>query len=235
MIKSLIKCFIGAAMLTATTAFAQTTTMSDKKLNILTLGDSNGSFPHSWPVQIKLALPNAEVFNISKSGRTVGFVNNGDTTLNALMVINESLKKAAEHTGSAPYDFVVIDLGTNDGKAVFADKQKEVPANYEKLIKTIQGSSYGVINHAKIVIISPTPYGSKAEGTEKYAGGSARVKAMSVAFEKIAKKYHCLFVNGLEIKGLDIETQTADGLHLDATASRRLIEPVVNAMLAAKK
>ena len=76
---------------------AQDVTVSKKDLNILTLGDSNGTFPWSWPQQIKLALPNAQVFNISKSGRTIGFVNNGDSSLNSLLVIDENLKKAAEN------------------------------------------------------------------------------------------------------------------------------------------
>lgn len=210
---------------------AQTTVLSDKKLNILTLGDSNGTFAWSWPKQLQTALPNATVFNISKSGRTIGFLNNGDSTLNSLLVINENLKKAADATGDKPYDYIIIDLGTNDGKAVFADRQQEVPVNYTKLINTIKTCKYVTINKAKIVIISPTPYGSKAESTEKYKGGSARVQAMSEAFKKIARQNHCIFVNGLQIPGLDIETQTPDGLHLDATASRKLIEVVVATML----
>src|SRR5690349_14635133 len=77
---------------------AQSSVLSDKQLNIFTLGDSNGTFPYSWPKQLQLALPNAQVFNISKSGRTIGFVNNGDSTLNSLLVINEILKKAADFT-----------------------------------------------------------------------------------------------------------------------------------------
>jgi lysophospholipase L1-like esterase len=215
----------------STAAFAQSTALSDKKLNILTLGDSNGTFAWSWPKQLQLALPNATVFNISKSGRTVGFLNNGDSTLNSLSVIAENLKKAADATGDKPYDYIILDLGTNDGKAVFADRQQEVPVNYAKLINTIKTCSYATISKAKIVIISPTPYGSKAESTEKYKGGSARVLAMSEAFKTIAKQNHCIFVNGLQIPGLDIETQTPDGLHLDGVASRKLIEVVVAAML----
>lgn len=217
--------------LTSVTLLAKSQPMSDKKLSILTLGDSNGSFPHSWPQQIKLALPNADVFNISKSGRTIGFVNNGDTTLNSLMVLNENLKKAADNAGDKPYDYIVIDLGTNDGKAVFAARQQEVAVNMQTLISRIQNCGYPVISKAKIIIISPTPYGSKAESTEKYAGGGQRVLAMSKEFKKIAKKNHCLFVNGLEVAGIDIETMTADGLHLDATASRKLTEPVVALMI----
>lgn len=198
--------------------------------NVLTLGDSNGSFPYSWPKQLELAMPGAAIFNISKSGRTIGFVNNGDTTLNSLLMIDENLKKAADHTKDQSYDFIVLDLGTNDGKAVFANRQNEVPGNLETLIRKIRGCPYTTINKATIIIIAPTPYGSKAEATEKYAGGNKRVEAMSKAFEKIARRNGCLFVNGYKTPGLNIETMTADGLHLDSTASRKLIEPVVQLM-----
>jgi polygalacturonase/lysophospholipase L1-like esterase len=206
---------------------AQTTASYDTQINIFTLGDSNGTFPESWPKQLKLALPYAQVFNISKSGRTIGFVNNGDSSLNSLLVIDENLKKAADFTKDRSFDFIVIELGTNDAKAVFADRQKEVPANLDRLIKKIKSSYYPTINKAKIIIIAPPPYGLKAEATEKYAGGGKRVEKMSKAFKKVAKKNNCLFVNGYKTPGLDINTMTTDGLHLDATASNKLIEPVV--------
>lgn len=205
--------------------------MSKKKLNIFTLGDSNGTFPYSWPTQLGAALPDATVFNISKSGRTIGFLNLGDSTLNSLLVIDENLKKAAAFTKDRPFDYIVMDLGTNDGKAVFADRQKEVPRNLEKLIQKIKNSPYLTINSAKIIVISPTPYGAKAEATEKYKGGGRRVKAMSKAFKKVAKRNGCLFVNGYKTPGLDIETMTADGLHLDAAGSKKLIAPVVALMM----
>lgn len=209
---------------------AQTTVISEKALNIFTLGDSNGTFPYSWPQQLKLALPNAQVFNISKSGRTIGFVNLGDSTLNSLMMIDENLKKAADFIKDRPFDFIVIELGTNDGKAVFADRQKEVPDNLDKLIKRIKNCDYASVNKARIIIISPPPYGLKAEATEKYRGGNERVEKMSKEFKKIAKRNHCIFVNGYKIPGLDIETMTSDGLHLDTKGSRLLIELLVKQM-----
>ena len=202
----------------------------DKKLNILTLGDSNGTFAHSWQKQLESALPHAAVFNISKSGRTIGFVNNGDSTLNSLLVIDENLKKAAQHTESRPYDFIILELGTNDAKAVFANRQKEVADNLNHLIKKIRQSSFSVINQAKIIIISPPPYGLKAEVMEKYKGGNKRVKKMSKAFKKVAKQNGCIFVNGYETPGLNINTMTSDGLHLNSLASKKLIEPVIKAM-----
>lgn len=221
-----IRCCILLLLFTTVDKPASTTMAPQKQLNIFTLGDSNGTFPYSWPQQLKLALPDAQVFNISRSGRTIGFVNNGDSTLNSLLMIDDNLKKAAEFTKDRPYDFIVLQLGTNDGKAVFADRQKEVPANMEKLIQKIKGCSYSTINKATIIIIAPPPYGIKAEATEKYAGGNDRVKNMSEAFEKIAKQNNCLFVNGYKTPGLDINSMTADGLHLDSVASKKLIEPV---------
>jgi lysophospholipase L1-like esterase len=195
--------------------------------NIFTLGDSNGTFPYSWPNQLKLALPGATVFNISKSGRTVGFVNNGDSSLNSLLVIDDNLKKAADFTKDRPFDFIVIELGTNDAKAVFNERQREVPANLDKLIKKIKKSQYAAINNARIIIISPPPYGIKADTLAKYAGGNKRVKKMSKTFKKVAKRNHCSFVNGYKTPGLDINAMTVDGLHLDAEASKKLIAPVV--------
>ena len=209
---------------------AQTPATSDKPLNIFTLGDSNGTFPQSWPRQLELALPRAQVFNISKSGRTIGFVNNGDSTLNSLLVIDENLRKAAEFTKDRPFDFVVLELGTNDAKAVFADRQKEVPVNLETLIHKINTCPYPAIRQARIIIISPPPYGTKAEALAKYQGGNARVSSMAKAFQKVARRTHSLFVNGYKTPGLDINTMTADGLHLDADGSRRLVAPVLAVM-----
>ncbi|MBO2009953.1 SGNH/GDSL hydrolase family protein [Hymenobacter negativus] len=206
---------------------AQTPAASDKALNIFTLGDSNGTFPHSWPKQLELALPRAQVFNISKSGRTIGFVNNGDSTLNSLLVIDENLRKAAEFTKDRPFDFVVLEMGTNDAKAVFADRQREVPANLETLIHKIKTCPYPAIRQARIIIISPPPYGTKAEALPKYQGGGQRVSNMATNFQKVAKRTHSLFVNGYKTPGLDSNTMTADGIHFDAAGSKLLIAPVL--------
>jgi len=215
----------------AVSAQTATTAISDKQLNILTLGDSNGTFAFSWPVQLKAALPNAQINNISKSGRTIGFLNNGDSTLNSLAVIDLNLKKAADMTGTKPYDFIVMEIGTNDGKAVYAARQAEIPGNLEKLIHKIKDCPNPVISKAKIILISPPPYGSKAESTEKYAGGNARMKALNDTFKTLAKKTGCLYISGYTIPGMDMETMSADGLHMDAVASRKLIEPVVALMI----
>jgi hypothetical protein len=54
---------------------------------------------------------------------------------------------------------------------------------------------------------------------------------MSSTFKQVAKRTGCRFVNGYKTPGLNINTMTADGLHLDAAGSRQLILPVL-AMLS---
>lgn len=201
-------------------------------LRIFTLGDSNGTFADSWPVQLQKAYPKAKLFNISKSGRTIGFVNNGDSTLNSLFVIKENLRKAIAHAQGKPYQFIILQLGTNDAKAVFANRQNEVADNLERLVREINTNPDPVIGRAKIIIVSPPPYGAKTERTEKYKGGDARVKAMSEAFAAIAKRNGCLFVNGYSTPRLNMEAMSTDGLHLDAFGSRLLMEPVVQLIAA---
>lgn len=200
---------------------------NDKKLNLFALGDSNGTYPHSWPKQLEQVLA-ANVVNISKSGRTIGFINNGDSSLNSLLVIHENIEKAATAIGDGSFDFVILVLGTNDAKAVFAERQKEVPVNLETLLRSIKECKYNAVRNAKIIIVSPIPYGTKAEATEKYKGGRARVEKMSRSFRKIARKHGCLFVNGFETIGADIETMTTDGIHLDDAGSKKLIKPIVD-------
>lgn len=206
---------------------ARTPAPARRTLNVFTLGDSNGIQPYSWPKQLELARPNTRVFNISRSGRTIGFVNNGDSSLNSLLVIEEHMRQAAAFTRDWPFDYVVLALGTNDAKAVFADRQQEVPANLEKLIQRIQRSPHPAVSEARIIIIGPPPQGRKAEATPKYQGGNPRVAGMSEAFREVARRTHCQFVDGYRTPGLDIETMSADGIHLDAAGSRKLLAPVL--------
>ena len=57
------------------------------------------------------------------------------------------------------------------------------------------------------------------------------MKALNDTFKTLAKKTGCLYISGYTTPGLDMETMSADGLHMDAIGSRKLIEPVVAAMI----
>jgi lysophospholipase L1-like esterase len=212
--------------LMALTSVAQTAA----PLRILAIGDSNGTFPYSWPLQLKNLIPNAEVYNNSRSGRTVGFVNNGDSTLNELLTLDRDLKKAADFAGSRPFDYIVIALGTNDAKAVFAPRQNEVAANLETLITRIRNSTYSSVNKAKILIIAPPPYGAKTESQEKYVGGRQRVEKMKATFKTVAEKNGCLFADAFTLMEPFIDTMTADGLHMNAEAQGKFAGLVAGAI-----
>jgi acyl-CoA thioesterase-1 len=53
---------------------------------------------------------------------------------------------------------------------------------------------------------------------------------MAKTFQKVAHRTHSLFINGYKMPGLNINTMTADGLHLDAAGSRLLVAPVLAIM-----
>jgi len=57
------------------------------------------------------------------------------------------------------------------------------------------------------------------------------LKTKKTSLLPAAEKNNTLFVNGCKTPGLDINRMTNDGLHLDAVASKKLIEPVVKLMM----
>lgn len=112
---------------------------AQKKLTILTIGDSNGTFEYSWPQQLKKSLPNSTVINKSISGNTIGFDNLDRAELNTVKNINRYLEEVFKEIGSPKnFDYVFINLGTNDTKRIFVDRQKEVPENMSLLIRLIR-------------------------------------------------------------------------------------------------
>ena len=107
-------------------------------LKILTIGDSNGAFDFGWPQQMMKLLPFSTIINKSVSGNTIGFDNLDKPQLNTLKNINSYMDEAFFKLGlKAELDFIFIDLGSNDAKSVFKDRQKEVAANMAKLLQKI--------------------------------------------------------------------------------------------------
>ncbi|MDD3319861.1 MAG: GDSL-type esterase/lipase family protein [Paludibacter sp.] len=196
----------------------------NKRLHILTLGDSNGTFSYGWPQQLKDEIPYVDVLSISRVGKTIGFNNNGDSTLNQLATLENDLLNANIYIGLEEYDYIVIGLGTNDAKYDFRNNQNEVYANLELLIKRLQTFQYKSISMAKIVIKSPTPYGIKSQSQAKYVGGNDRVKEMNTRFKEIAQKYNCIFVDTFTSLCNDIEILSNDGLHLNEVGQKKIAD-----------
>ena len=72
-------------------------------------------------------MPESSIVNLSESGRTIGFDNNGRERLNALKNIDSYLDKA--QVEKKRYDYIIVCLGTNDSKKMFDSRQEEVSEN----------------------------------------------------------------------------------------------------------
>lgn len=187
-----------------------------QQLNVLTIGDSNGTFPYSWPQQLKKLLPYSNVVNRSISGNTIGFDNNGREDLNTLKNIKRYLDESYAELGEGQeFDYLLINLGTNDTKKVFEKRQQEVYANFEKLIE--QTRNYMTGNgkaEPQICWVSPSPMDEEKALQEKYGGGDRRVQRNNEKFARLSARHQISFINSYPVLKVGFESKTDDGVHL---------------------
>ncbi len=185
-------------------------------LNVITIGDSNGAFKFGWPHQLMKLLPYSNVINHSIAGNTIGFDNLGRKDLNTLRNIDDYLEDACEKLGKNQHpDYLFIDLGTNDTKQIFKDRQSEVAANYNNLLDKIQHwfQSHH-IKQPKICVITPSPMDEQMIDTVKYGGGDERIRVNNVAFKKVAEEHHVDFLDTYDQLKNNFSGKTIDGVHL---------------------
>ena len=145
------------------------TPVTDEKnlqiLNILIIGDSNAAAEFGYPYQLCKLLPYSTIINKSISGNTIGFDNLDQEKLNTLKKIDYDLEETYSFLGKdKELDYILIGLGTNDTKRIFADRQKEVSKNLSQLIKMVK---HYITDHKRKIpincIVSPPPMdGQKA-------------------------------------------------------------------------
>lgn len=191
-----------------------------KPLKILTLGDSNGALPDGWVTQLKKIRANDSIFNISISGNTIGFDNNGRRSLNTLKNIRGYMEKAFSSMGKI--DKIVIMLGTNDCKAVFRDSLDVATDNMRKLISEIKIFARDHKFKTEIYIVSPPPFGPDEMLEEKYKGGMERVKWLNKKLELVAAREKSIFINSCDILQPVFRMLTSDGVHLNAEGQRMI-------------
>ncbi|MBN1107898.1 MAG: hypothetical protein JXR66_09950 [Bacteroidales bacterium] len=197
----------------------------NKSLNILTIGDSNGALPFGWVSQLKQIRTNDTIFNISISGNTIGFNNNGRSSLNTLSNIEGYMNTAYEKLSHI--DRIIFMIGTNDCKAVFRDSLHVVPGNMRKLIAGVKKITEMHNNRPVIYIVSPPPFGPDEMVGEKYAGGMARVSQLNKQLEIIAKEESVIFINTCHILEPVFRQLTSDGVHLNAEG-QKMIALIIN-------
>ncbi len=186
-------------------------------LNILTIGDSNGSFEYGWSQQMVKLLPYSTIINKSISGNTIGFDNLDKPELNTLRNVQQYLDDAYNKiSAGAELDFIFLGIGTNDAKVVFKDRQKEVVVNMNTLVQQIK--NHVVAHHKKmpvICIISPPPMDEQKIDKMKYGGGDLRLQRNNRQFSKIASTNQVYFLNTYDRLKENFGIKTIDGIHLN--------------------
>lgn len=180
----------------------------------LTIGDSNGYGPKAWPAQLQRIMPSVQVINHSIPGNTIGFDNLGRKQLNTLRNIHQYLVETEKQVDGRVPQHILIWLGTNDAKKVFANRQQEVKKNMESLIDSIRNYYHQRHQKANITLISPPPMAPDYFILEKYHGGDKRLATTTKVFEQIAKEKHCGFINIYKPFHPIFMAMTKDGVHL---------------------
>ena len=209
---------------------AQLVQNSVKKVHVLTIGDSNGTFDFSWPQQLKKLLPQSTIVNKSISGNTIGFDNNDRVELNTIKNINRYLEEAFNEIGNQNnFDFILINLGTNDTKVVFNERQQEVHQNFTTLIQLIKEylNDHQKLN-TKICFITPAPMDELKVKVEKYGGGDLRVQENNEIFKNLVSKLNIGFINTYTPLKNDFSEKTTDGVHFNEKAQIQMAKEIVN-------
>ena len=197
----------------------------DYPLRIFTIGDSNGNNPGGWVDQLKAALPQSDIYNLSQGGRTIGFDNNGPEGLNALRNVDSYIAEARKQPGGK-YDFVIVCLGTNDAKADFASRQEEVTANFEKLLDRIVKARLTGKTEGSLVFVTPPPMGTE-NMLAKYAGGNERLGELVPKLKKIAEEKGFAVIDVYHPLQKVFRTYAADGVHMSPAGQRIVSRKIV--------
>ena len=188
----------------------------------LVIGDSNGAMPGNWVVQLQKLRPADSICNLSISGNTIGFKNNGQDTLNTLHNIEGYLLMGEKELGGI--DRIIFLIGTNDCKAVFDSLQTEVPRNMEKLISVTIEYFRQRKNIPEVLIVTPPPMAADSLLTEKYKGGEERIRHFIPAFREVAEKHSLVFVNIHDSLAAEFMILNTDGVHLNEQGYKKVAE-----------
>ena len=205
-----VACF---TLLASGSGLSDTQKHKENSLKILAIGDSNGALPDGWVTQLRKIRTNDTIFNISISGNTIGFYNNGRKALNTLVNISAYMDKAYARLGKI--DIVIMMIGTNDCKSVFKDSLSLVPGNMKKLIDGIRLGARLHKENPLIFIVSPPPFGPDQLVGEKYAGGLERVRQLNERLASMVKDEKIYFIDSFHILLPVFNSLSVDGVHLN--------------------
>jgi lysophospholipase L1-like esterase len=120
-----------------------------------------------------------------------------------------------------PLDLAMIMLGTNDLKTMFGRSALRIALGCAKLIDIVQTIDGGVLTNypnPRVLLIAPPALGKQTCFAEFFIGGVVKSEQFARLYAGIAELANVEFFDA----GTVIHTAGADGVHLTATAHRRL-------------
>lgn len=125
----------------------------------------------------------------------------------------------------SPLDFVVLFMGTNELKDQFnMDAQRIGDALEQELIEP------AIKLNIKIVLVCPPPLDLKNEYVlERYSNAGDKMRELPSAYQKLAQKFNCIFLNAGEVT-----TVGSDGVHLDEENNAKLGIKIAQVIKASK-
>ncbi|NDW11483.1 SGNH/GDSL hydrolase family protein [Bacteroides sp. 214] len=197
----------------------------DLKKNILILGDSNAANSDGWATQLQGMIPNSSFFNISKSGRTIGFDNNGKAALNMLRNIDSCLDEVHNQLVKGKIDYVIVNLGTNDTKVEFSERQQEILANFEQLLNKIK--KHKLYKNSKLIFVTPPPIRA-TDVSKKYNGSNERLSELIPQLKSIAEKKKVKVVDVYQPLLGVLDYYALDGVHMSAKGQEIIALKILN-------
>lgn len=122
-----------------------------------------------------------------------------------------------------PIDLVIIMLGTNDLKEVYGASPMEIGRGLESLIRIcLNPYSYTDGHLPQLLVVSPILLGEDIDNSwlSGVFGPTARERCKKLAseFEKIARKYGCLFLDAAKVA----KASEKDSMHMEAEEHTKL-------------
>lgn len=174
-----------------------------------------------WPGAMRCALGSGyEVIEEGLNGRTT---DQPDPT--EPRITGAGLDGAAALPGvlasHLPIDLLIIMLGTNDLKAMFARSPLRVALGAGRLIDIARCIDGGVATDyppPAILLVAPPPLGPQTCFREMFEGGEEKSRHLGRLFEGMARLADVAFFDAARV----IRTDGIDGLHLSAAAHQAL-------------
>ena len=127
------------------------------------------------------------------------------------------------------FDYILINLGTNDTKRIFENRQKEVPENMKHLIEMIR--QY-MKDHQKsvpeICIVSSSPMDEQKVNVQKYGGGDNRIQKNNQLFKKLAAAFHVNYLDTYSVLKNGFSNKNTDGVHLNENGQFQIAEVIAD-------